>query len=42
MTNETENRELPMAAITARVMLFFGSVSLSISYFAIHAGLLAG
>ena len=42
MMNETENRELPIAAITAWVMLFFGSVSLSVSYFAVHAGLLAG
>jgi len=42
MMNETENRELPIAAITAWVMVFFGSVSLSISYFAVHAGLLAG
>jgi hypothetical protein len=42
MMNKAENRELPMATITAWVMLFFGSVSLSISYFAIHTGLLAG
>jgi hypothetical protein len=42
MMNETENRELPIAAITAWVMLFFGSVSLSVSYFAVHTGLLAG
>jgi hypothetical protein len=42
MMTETENRELPIAAITAWVMLFFGSVSLSISYLATHTGLLAG
>ena len=42
MMNETEKRELPIAAITGWVMAFFGSVSLSISYFAIHTGLLAG
>jgi hypothetical protein len=42
MMNKTENRELPIAAITAWVMLFFGSVSLSVSYFAVHSGLLAG
>jgi hypothetical protein len=40
--NETETRELPIAAITAWVMLFFGSVSLSVSYLAVHTGLLAG
>jgi hypothetical protein len=42
MMDKTENRKLPIAAITAAVVLFFGSVSLSVSYFAIHAGLLAG
>ena len=42
MMNETEKRELPIAAITVGVMIFFGSVSLSISYFAIQTGLLAG
>ena len=42
MMNETENREFPIAAITVWVMLFFGSVSLSVSYFAVHTGLLAG
>ena len=31
-----------MAKITVWVMLFFGSVSLSVSYFAVHTGLLAG
>jgi hypothetical protein len=42
MMNETENRALPIAAITAWVMAYFGSVSLSVSYFAVHTGLLAG
>jgi hypothetical protein len=42
MMNKAENREPPVAAITAWVVLFFGSVSLSVCYFAIHAGLLAG
>jgi len=42
MMNRTENQELPLAAITAWVTLFFGSVSLSVSYLAVHAGLLAG
>jgi hypothetical protein len=42
MMNETENRELPIAAITMWVMLFFSSVSLSLSYFAVHTGLLTG
>ena len=42
MMNKAENREPPIAAITAWVVLFFGSVSLSVCYFAIHAGLLAG
>jgi hypothetical protein len=42
MMNKAENRGPPIAAITAWVVLFFGSVSLSVSYFAIHTGLLAG
>ncbi len=41
MTKETENRELSIAAITVGLMLFFGSVSLPISYFAVRTGLLA-
>ena len=42
MINEAENRQLPLAAITVWVMAFFGAVSLSVSYFAVHTGLLAG
>jgi hypothetical protein len=41
MTNEKETREISLAAITVGLLLFFGSVSLSVSYFAVHAGLLA-
>jgi hypothetical protein len=40
MMNETENREFPLAGITLGVMLFFGAISLSVSYFAVHAGFL--
>jgi len=42
MMNETENREFSLAAITVGLLLFFCSVSLSVSYFAVHTGLLAG
>jgi hypothetical protein len=41
MMNETENREFSIAAITVGLVLFFGSVSLPISYFAVRTGLLA-
>ncbi len=40
MMNETENREFSLPAITLGLVLFFGSVSLSISYFAVRTGLL--
>jgi hypothetical protein len=42
MMNGKENGEPSLAAITVGLMLFFGSVSLSVSAFAVHTGLLAG
>jgi hypothetical protein len=42
MMNEKENREFSLAVITVGLLLFFGSVSLSVSYFAVQTGLLAG
>lgn len=41
MMNQTKNREFSIAAITVGLVLFFGSVSLPISYFAVRTGLLA-
>jgi hypothetical protein len=41
MLNEKEHRQLPIAVITVGLMLFFGTVSLSISHVALHTGLLA-
>jgi hypothetical protein len=41
MMNDKEHRQLPIAAITVGLMLFFGTVSLSISYVAVQTGLLA-
>ena len=42
MMNEKESRDVSLAAITIGLLLFFGSVSLSVSYFAVHTGLLSG
>jgi hypothetical protein len=40
MTNEKEEREASIAAITIALLLFFGAVSLTVSYFAVQTGLL--
>jgi hypothetical protein len=42
MMNERESQDVSLAAITIGLLLFFGSVSLSVSYFAVHTGLLTG
>ena len=42
MMNEKKHREIPIAAVTAALLLFFSSVSLSVSFVAVHTGLLAG
>ena len=41
MMNNAEDREFSISAITIGLVLFFSAVSLSLGYFASHAGLLA-
>jgi hypothetical protein len=41
MMNETENRKFSLAGITVGLVLFFGAVSLPVSYFAVRTGVLA-
>jgi hypothetical protein len=40
MTNEKQEREASIAAITIALLLFFGAVSFTVSYFAFRTGLL--
>ena len=40
MTNEERERETSIAAITMALLLFFGAVSLAVSYFAVGTGFL--
>jgi len=40
MTIEKQEREASIAAITIALLLFFGTVSLTVSYFAVRTGLL--
>lgn len=40
MTNEERERETSIAAVTIALLLFFGAVSLTVSYFAVRTGLL--
>jgi hypothetical protein len=41
MMNEMKNRQFSLAAITVGLVLFFGAVSLSVSYCAVRTGVLA-